>query len=237
MVLIDKISLRRLAEKSEKFFRSPLGNRLVLVVCPYGMWTLGLEGLSIPVHWKQDLQDWLKCMVRGQLCYEGSFLSESLRLLYGLLSRFETTISMVSASVLGRLFRHCRRKTETTLFESCIVQFWKSRLLVIEVKQLIRVLQPRPSTAVLQSRDIREVDEELGEVTRRRRRGTDCLRPVRERARFLVGARARLYGTTCSTARRQFAQSSRSGSARASLVGKQQIADGRKTCVTTVSEK
>lgn len=189
------------------------------------------------VHWKQELQDWLKCMVRCQLCYEGSILSEILRVLYGILSRFEKTTPMVSASALGRLFRHCRRK-KTTLSESCIVQLWKSRLLVIEVIQLIRVPQPRPSTAVLQSRDIREVDEELGEVTqrRRRRRGTDCLRPVRERARFLVGARARLYGTTCSTARRQFAQSSRSGSARASLVGKQQIADGRKTCVTTVSE-
>lgn len=186
-------------------------------------------------HWKQELQDWLKCMVRGQLCYEGSILSEILRVLYGILSRFEKTTSMVSASIPGRLFRHCRRKT-TIFSESCIVQLWKNRLLVIEVIQLIRVPQPRPSTAVLQSRDIREVDEELGEVTRRRRRGTDCLRPVRERARFLVGARARLYGTTCSTARRQFAQSSRSGSARASLVGKQQIADGRKTCVTTVSE-
>lgn len=62
-----------------------------------------------------------KCMVRGQLCYEGSILSEILRVLYGILSRFEKTTSMVSASVLGRLFRHRRRKT-TILSESCIVQ-------------------------------------------------------------------------------------------------------------------
>lgn len=83
---------------------------------------------------------------------------------------------------------------------------------------------------MLESRDIREVDEELGEVTQRRRRGA---------AQIVCDLRAR-EGTisrrrTCTTVRHDVQHGTKtvraelSCSARASLVGKQQIADGRKT--------
>lgn len=217
MVLIGKRCLRRLAEKSEIFYRSPFGIPFVLTPMVRKLLVLKDCLYLVGARLAEVLWSFTSFTYFQKSC--DSYTEKLLRCL--------VWVSLEDYSDIIE-------EKQKPFFLRAVVE---GSLLVIEVIQLIRVPQPRSSTAVLQSRDIREVDEELDEVTRRRRRGTDCLRPVRERARFLVGARARLYGTTCSTARRQFAQSSRSGSARASLVGKQQIADGRKTCVTTVSEK